>query len=75
MICKKLTLINIRKPNQYIYEVIILDGFETKKEEAWNNFYKSGKINDFLTYNSIAKGEIYEYDKNKGNSDFGNKTW
>ena len=55
--------------------MIILDGFEIKKEEAWNTFYKSGKIDDFLTYNSISKGENYGYDKNKRDSDFSNKTW
>lgn len=47
---------------------------EDKKKEAWETFASSGKVEDYLKYNSL-KGETYGNDKNKGDSGFGNKSW
>ncbi len=47
----------------------------SKKQEAWNTFLNSGKVEDFLNYNSISKGETYGNDKNKGDSGFFNPNW
>ena len=45
---------------------------EDKKQQAWETFTSSGKVEDYLAY---KKGEAYGNDQNKGNSGFGNKSW
>lgn len=38
------------------------------KRDAWETFKKSGKVSDYLIYNSMSGNERYGTDKNKGNS-------
>ena len=45
-----------------------------EKQKAWETFTTSGKVEDYLKYNSL-KGETYGNDKDKGHSGFGDKTW
>lgn len=40
------------------------------EQKAWQTFTESGKVEDYLNYNSL-KGEAYGNDKNKGDSGFG----
>ena len=48
---------------------------DEKKQQAWESFTSSGKVEDYLIYNSLKKGEAYGNDKNKGNSGFGDNPW
>lgn len=47
---------------------------DEKKQQAWESFTSSGKVEDYLIYNSL-KGEAYVDDKNKGDSGGGNSPW
>lgn len=52
-----------------------MDNREDKKQQAWETFTASGKVEDYLAYNGLSKGEIYGNDKNKGNSSGSNNPW
>lgn len=52
-----------------------MENSESKKKQAWETFTRSGKVEDYLAYNSLNKGEAYDNDKNKGNSGGGNNLW
>ncbi len=47
--------------------------FEENKEQAWNTFCSTGRVEDYLSYNSLNKGDTYGNDKDKGDSDSANK--
>ena len=52
-----------------------MDNKEEKKIQAWNTFTASGKVEDYLKYNSIDKVDGYGNDKNKGDSSCGDNPW
>ena len=51
------------------------DGETYTKNEAWETFKKSGKVSDYLIYNSIGGNEHYGTDKDKGNSNSADAVW